>query len=102
MINDDEYMYVNDVYNGYINYENKKIKIIEHESRGGMFKLCEKTNLSKFLDFDLYKILLAGDPNYLEGHYEKIEAQFKDRFNAMFTAPFYYEFTSKNSDKGWL
>ncbi|MGX6979523.1 Cof-type HAD-IIB family hydrolase [Vagococcus elongatus] len=99
MIDKDDYMYVNDVYDCDINYKGEKVNIIQYESRGGNFKLCEKTDLEEFLDFRLNKILTAGDPEYLQENYQQMMAPFKDTLNCMFTADFYFEFTAKGIDK---
>ena len=56
MIDKNEYMFVNDVYDCYINHNNESINIIQYESRGGKFKLCEKEDLSSFVDYPLNKI----------------------------------------------
>ena len=99
MIDKGNYLFVNDVYKGMITYQNEKIDIIQYESRGGNFKLCEIEDLSSFVDFPLNKILTAGDPEYLNEHYQDMMEPFKERLNCMFTAPFYFEFTAKGIDK---
>lgn len=100
MINDNEYMYVNDVYNQTLYLENgEKKDIIEYESRGGNFKLCEQKDLAKFLDFPLNKILVAAQPEYLAAHYQEMYKPFKHSVTAAFSAPFYYEFTDLGIDK---
>ncbi len=99
MIDKGNYLFVNDVYKGMITYQNEKIDIIQYEARGGNFKLCEIEDLSSFVDFPLNKILTAGDPEYLNKHYQDMMEPFKERLNCMFTAPFYFEFTAKGIDK---
>lgn len=99
MISDDIYMYVNDVYQT-IKVDESVVNIIEYESRGGKYLLNEKENLASFLDFDLYKILIAANPQYLKKHHQKLSEPFEKEYQAMFTAPFYYEFTHKEADKG--
>ncbi|MDF9823676.1 Cof subfamily protein (haloacid dehalogenase superfamily) [Breznakia sp. PF5-3] len=99
MIDKDDYMYVNDVYNCWIKYQGKDINIIQYESRGGNYKLCEKDDLAAFLDYDINKILTAADPAYLKEHYQAMSEPFKDSLNCMFTADFFYEFTAKGIDK---
>ena len=73
--------------------------VIESESRGNGYILCEKRDLAAFADYPIEKILTAGEPEYLRAHYQEMGAPFKDRLSCMFTAPFYYEFTAKNVDK---
>ena len=99
MIDKDEYMYVNDVYNCMIKFRGEDFNVIKYESRGGNYKLCEIDDLAAFVDYPLNKILTTSDPEYLEEHYLEIMEPFKDKLNCMFTAPFYFEFTAKNIDK---
>ena len=99
MIQDDEYMYVNDVYKT-IEVEDQKFNIIQYESRGGNYKLSERKHLGNNLDFKLYKILVAANPKYLLDNYKEISKPFTNDYNSMFTAIFYYEFTNKNANKG--
>lgn len=99
MIDKDDYMYVNNVYDCYIPYKGEEINIIQYESRGGNFKLCEKEDLAAFLDYRINKILTAGDPDYMQKNYQAMMAPFKNTLNCIFTADFYFEFTAKNIDK---
>ncbi|MBC1713712.1 HAD family phosphatase [Listeria welshimeri] len=99
MIDKDDYMYVNNVYDCYIPYKGEEINIIQYESRGGNFKLCEKEDLAAFLDYRINKILTAGDPGYMQKNYQAMMAPFKNTLNCVFTADFYFEFTAKNVDK---
>lgn len=99
MIDKDDYMYVNDVYNCDITYKGNKINIIEYESRGGNYKLCEIEDLAAFLDSSISKILTAGEPEYLAEHHQEMMAPFKDSLNCVFTADFYFEFTAQGIDK---
>ena len=99
MIDKDDYMYVNDVFDNTIIYNGEPFNIIQYESRGGKFKLCEKDDLAAFADYPLNKILTAGDPEYLQEHYKEMMKPFKDKLNCMFTAAFFFEFTAKGIDK---
>lgn len=99
MIDKDDYMYVNDVFDCWINHNGKPFNVIEYESRGGCFKLCEKEDLAAFADYPLNKILTTADPEYLQEHYEEMRAPFEGKLNCMFTGPFYYEFTALGIDK---
>ena len=98
----DEYMYTNDVYAGMIHKNigsDEIFNVIQYESRGNLFILCEKRDLAAFADFPIEKILTAGEPEYLRDHWQEMGAPFNDTLSCMFTAPFYYEFTAKNVDK---
>ncbi|MGG7078495.1 Cof-type HAD-IIB family hydrolase [Clostridium sardiniense] len=99
MIDKGDYMYVNDVFDNQINYNGEPFNIIQYESRGGKFKLCEKDDLAAFADYPLNKILTAGEPEYLQANYKEMMEPFKDTLSCMFTAPFYFEFTAKGIDK---
>ncbi|KEZ90191.1 Cof-type HAD-IIB family hydrolase [Lacrimispora celerecrescens] len=99
MIDKGKYMYVNDVYDCMIKNGEQEINIIQYESRGGKYKLCEMDDLAAFVDYPLNKILTAGDSIYLKEHYREMMEPFKDTLNCMFTAPFYFEFTAQGIDK---
>lgn len=99
MIDKDDYMYVNDVFDNEIEVNGKPFNIIQYEARGGKFKLCEKDDLAAFADYPLNKILTAGDAEYLAENYKAMMEPFKDSLSCMFTAPFYFEFTANGIDK---
>lgn len=98
MIDKEDYMYVNNVYDCMVDY-NGKFNVLEKESRAGNYKLCEIDDLADFLDYEINKILLAGDPTYLKEHYKEIMEPFKNDMNCMFTSPWFFEFTDKGIDK---
>ena len=99
MIDKDDYMYVTNVYDNYIQFNGKPFNVMEYESRGGKFKLCEVDDLAEFVDFELNKILTTSDPEYLQEHYQEMMEPFKDKLSCMFTGPFYFEFTAQGIDK---
>lgn len=99
MIEQGDYLYVEDVYNNLIQFEGKAVNIIEYEARGCGFKLCEVDDLAHFADFPLHKILIAGNPDYLENYFQQIKKPFQDTLTCAFSAPFYFEFTDKGIDK---
>lgn len=99
MIDKGEYMFVNNVYDNYIMFNGEPFNVIQYESRGGKFKLCEVDDLAEFVDYPLNKILTTADPEYLQEHYEEMMAPFKDSLSCMFTGAFYFEFTAKGIDK---
>ncbi|WP_207694312.1 hypothetical protein DOK67_0002335 [Enterococcus sp. DIV0212c] len=101
MIAKDEYMYVNNVFDGMLdlNFTDGLFNIIEYESRGGNFQLCEKDDLAAFVDFPLHKILVAAQPEYLQENWQKILAPFKESVSGVFSAPMYFEFTDQGIDK---
>ncbi|MGX7262950.1 Cof-type HAD-IIB family hydrolase [Enterococcus crotali] len=101
MIAKDGYMYVNNVFDGMLDLGSSDglFNIIEYESRGGNFQLCEKTDLAAFVDFPLHKILVAAQPEYLQEHWQNILAPFENSVSGMFSAPMYFEFTDQGIDK---
>lgn len=99
MFDKDEYMYVNDVFDNTIIYKGKPFNVMQYESRGNNYILCEKRDLAAFVDFEINKILTFGDPDYLQAHYKEMMEPFKDRLNCMFTSDFYFEYTAKGVDK---
>lgn len=100
MIEKEAYMFVNNVFDESVRIPSLgNISVIEYESRGGDFKLQEIDDLAQFLDFELNKILIAGQPDYLAANYQKMSAPFMNQTNAAFSAPFYYEMTAKGIDK---
>ncbi len=99
MIDKDDYMFVNNVYDNWIQWNGKPFDVIQYESRGGNFKLCEIDDLASFLDFPLNKILTTADPEYLQKHYKEMMEPFQGKLNCMFTGDFYFEFTAQGIDK---
>lgn len=99
MIDKGEYMYVNDVFDNVLELPDGPFNIIQYESRGGKFKLCEMDDLAAFVDYPLSKILTAGDPEYLQENYKEMMAPFEGKLHCVFTAPFFFEFTANDIDK---
>lgn len=94
-----EYAYVTNVYDCMVHINGEEFNIMNHESHDNNFKLCEVDDLEEFVNFPLNKILNIGEPEYLQAHYEEMRKPFEGQLNAMFTAPFYYEFTDQGIDK---
>lgn len=99
MLNDETYMYVNDVFSGMLELNGKPFNIIEYESRGGRFQLREEPRLADAITFPVYKILVAGQPDYLQANAEEMSRPFNEQVTGMFTANMYYEFTDYGIDK---
>ena len=92
-------MYVNDVYDQMICLDGKDFNVLQYESRGNGYLLCEAEDLAAFADFPLNKILTTADPEYLQDHYREMMEPFEDRLNCTFTSRFYFEFTAQGIDK---
>ncbi|MDO4797727.1 MAG: Cof-type HAD-IIB family hydrolase [Coriobacteriales bacterium] len=73
--------------------------IAEYEAHNNNYLLCEVANNATFLDWEVNKILVAGQPEYLQQHWQQMAAPFEGELSSMFTAPFYYEFTPLGVDK---
>jgi HAD-superfamily hydrolase, subfamily IIB len=99
MIDKGEYMYVNNVFERMVTLGGKKVNIVEYEARNGKYMLCEQADLAAFADFSLNKILVAGEPEYLQANYKAMMEPFEEFLNCMFTASVYFEFTAKHIDK---
>lgn len=98
MIDKGTHMYVNHAF-GQINYQGQAFDIVRYEAHENKYLLCEQHDLADFLDYEVNKILTAGEPEYLQANYEAMQAPFKDRLSCMFTADFYFEYTAKGIDK---
>jgi len=94
-----DYAYVTDVYDCMITARGTSFNIYNHEAHDNGFKLCEVDDLEAFADYPLSKILVIGEADYLAAHYQELYEPFRETTNAMFTAPFYYEFTDRGIDK---
>lgn len=75
--------------------------VVEYESRMADFKVCEVDDFNAVVDRPLNKILLAGKPDYLAENWEALKAPFADQTTAVFSAPFYFEFTDIGVDKAY-
>lgn len=100
MVDHEDYLYVNDAYfdikaEGPAGFMN----IVHYESRGGDFKVAEVEDFRKVIKNPVNKILVAGNPDYLEENYIAMREPFDDVVTAAFSAPFYFEYTDKGIDK---
>lgn len=73
--------------------------IVEYEAHNNSFLVREEADLAAKVDWGINKILNAGQPEYLQGVWQEMLAPFEGELSAMFTAPFYYEFTPLGVDK---
>lgn len=100
MVDQGEYMYVNDAF---FDIESElpagRMNIVHYEVRGGGFKVAEVDDFSQVIHQPVNKILVAGNPEYLEANHEAMRAPFEDQVTAAFSAPFYFEYTDQGIDK---
>ena len=94
----DDHMYLENAFFT-ITRGNEPWHIAEYEAHNNNYLLCEVANNAKFLTWELNKILVAGQPEYLQEHWKEMAAPFEGELSSMFTAPFYYEFTPLGVDK---
>ena len=73
--------------------------IVEYEAHNNGFLVREEADLPAKVDWGINKILNAGEPAYLQEVWREMSAPFEGELSAMFTAPFYYEFTPLGVDK---
>ena len=94
-----EYMYVNNCFFTITRPDGSTWHILEYEAHSNNYKLCEKRDLAKYVDWRINKILNAGQPEYLQEVWQDMAAPFEGELSAMFTAPYYFEFTPLGVDK---
>ena len=93
-----EYMWTNNAYFT-IERDGAPWNIIEYESHNNGFLICERRDMAAEVDWGINKILNAGEPAYLQEVWQEMSAPFEGELSAMFTAPYYYEFTPLGVDK---
>lgn len=100
MVDRKDYMYVSDAYPDMeIFTPTGHLNIVHYEARNGNFKIQEVDDFSTVIQEPVNKILVTGEPDYLEKHYQEIREPFTDQTTAAFSTPFYYEFTDQGIDK---
>ena len=100
MIESGDYMLVNNVFDNEVTAQGRTFNVIDYEAHSNGFLLLESRDLAKEIKQGPVKILTAGDEDYLKAHYKEMAAPFEGELDSMFTAPFYYEFTAKDTNKG--
>lgn len=75
--------------------------VVAYETRNCNFKICEVDHLAdKVQPEGVNKVLVAGNPDYMQENVEAMVAPFKDQVTTAFSAPFYLEYTDQGIDKG--
>lgn len=100
MLEDDDYICVNDVYNNEITIDGNPLNVIAYESRCCNYLLKEVSDLADYVSKPQNKIQLAGTDSYLQEVWHEIAEPFEGEIDSMFTSPFYYEFTARGVNKG--
>ncbi|ATZ16963.1 hypothetical protein ELUMI_v1c02380 [Williamsoniiplasma luminosum] len=94
-----DYVYVENAYYEQIAWNGHKLNIVEHEAHGCDMLICEVKDLVEFADFPMYKVLSAGQSDYLRSVEQELRAPFIGKANSMFTSDFFYEYTAIGIDK---
>lgn len=69
--------------------------IVKYERDACDLKIREVESLHEVVDtYPVDKLLTAGDPTYLQAHYEEMYAPFTQTLSGMFTADWYFEYTA--------
>lgn len=99
------HIYTNDVFAGMLHLtepdgSTRDFDVIAYEARSNEYLLCEEDNLAAFFaDKPVSKILVSGQPEYLEKAAPLFSAPFKETSANLFTAPYFYEFNPKGINK---
>ena len=94
-----DYMYAQDIRDRFITVNGERFDVLAYESKCCCMEIREAGNLVEFADYEMNKVLVAADPEYLLAHHEEMAAPFAGRLNCVFTSPFYFEFTANGIDK---
>ena len=81
-----EYMYVNNCFFTITRPDGSTWHILEYEAHSNNYKLCEKHDLAKYVDWRINKILNAGQPEYLQEVWQDMAAPFEGELSAMLAA----------------
>ena len=74
--------------------------IVKYERDACDLKVREVDSLLDLVDAGpVDKVLTAGDPDYLQAHFQEMYAPFKETLSGMFTADWYFEYTAPGIDK---
>lgn len=73
--------------------------MVDYEAKGNNFIIKKVDDLVKFIDFDVHKILISGESEYLMNMYEALYSPFYNDLDCMFTSPCYMEYVMKDFDR---
>ncbi len=102
MIQKDNYMLVENVYDGVVDSGDLGkgvINIIEWEARNGNFLLKEVESLVDAIDFPVNKILTIVEPEFLKNNMKDIIKPLKGKLHIVPTTTFYLEYTNLGVNK---
>lgn len=97
----ENYLYVEEHHNGDMKNEDREFNIIDGELNSGNYSLMKVKSLVETVDFPVYKVLVAGDSDYINANQDAIRGDLKEKYNATVTGPVALEFTKKGVDKAF-
>ncbi|MFT4186595.1 MAG: Cof-type HAD-IIB family hydrolase [Micrococcaceae bacterium] len=83
----------------YFEQMNQTVQLLEQQAKAVQLELQLEDDVSKVIDFPVYKVILAGEEDYLKRYHQEIAAPFQGKLNSVFSAAVFFEFMSKNVDK---
>jgi|SRR5690625_589030 len=101
VIHHGDHLYVEEHHDGIVKREDQEFNIITGELNSGNFSLKQVTSLEEAIDFPAYKVLIAGDSDYLKENQDQIIGDLKDKYTGLLTGPVALEFTKKGVDKAF-
>lgn len=101
MIHYEDQLYVEAHHHGIVKRDDQEINIIEGELNSGNFNLNKVEKLIDSIDFPTYKVLIAGDSDYIFDNQDLIRGDLKDKYTGLVTGPVALEFTKRGVDKAF-
>ena len=100
-ISQGEDLFVEDAYRCMLTLPDGSQKnIVKYERDACDLKIHEVASLSDVAaSMPVDKLLTAGDPDYLQAHYQEMYEPFTGTLSGMFTADWYFEYTAPGIDK---
>lgn len=99
LVDDGEYLYVENTFSGEIWLNNSIFNVLEFEIANGEWLLHKVDDLTKFITFPINKITITGDPSKLAENCKKLYEAFKEKVNGTLSTPFYFDITNYGVDK---
>ena len=100
-ITKDDRLYLEDSYRCMLTLPDGSQKnIVKYERDACDLRIHEVADLASVVDEGpVDKLLTAGNPDYMQAHFEEMYAPFKETLAGMFTADWYFEYTAPGIDK---
>ena len=100
-ITKDDRLYLEDSYRCMLTLPDGSQKnIVKYERDACDLRIHEVADLASVVDEGpVDKLLTAGNPDYMQAHFEEMYAPFRETLAGMFTADWYFEYTAPGIDK---